>query len=101
MAFLMILIIQYLFSKTMKRAGDSVYNSTLRSLGYGLLFFVAMPIISIIAFITLIGVPIGIILLLSYIILILFATCITSVVASNWLNNLRNSEFNFWKISFS
>jgi hypothetical protein len=101
MAFLMILVIQYLFSKTMKRAGDSVYNSTLRSLGYGLLFFVAMPIISIIAFITLIGVPIGIILLLSYIILILFATCITSVVASNWLNNLRNSEFNFWKISFS
>jgi cytoskeletal protein CcmA (bactofilin family) len=101
MAFLMILIIQYLFSKTMKRAGDAVYNSTLRSLGFGLLFFVALPVISIIAFITIIGVPVGILLLLGFIILLLLATSITSVVVANWLNNLRKMQFNFWRISFS
>lgn len=101
MAFLMILITEYLFSKTMKKAGDTVYNSTLRSLGYGFLFCLVVPIIAITAFVTLIGLPIGIILLFSYIMLVLLATVITSVVAANWLNNLVNTQLGFWKLSFS
>jgi len=101
MAFLMILIIQYLFSNVMKKAGNTVYNSMLRSLAYGFLFCIVVPITAIIAFITLIGVPIGIILLFSYIMLIVFATVITSVVAANWLNNLGNMGLTFWKLSFS
>jgi hypothetical protein len=101
MAFLMILIIQYLFSSTMKRAGDTVYNSALRSLGYGFLFCVVVPVIAIIAIVTLIGLPVGIILLLSYIMIVLLATVITSVVAANWLNNLGNTKLRFWKLSFS
>lgn len=101
MAFLMILIIQYLFGNTMKKAGDAVYNSTLRSLAYGLLFFIGVPVIGLIALITLIGVPIGIILLFSYAMLILLATTITAVVAANWLNNLGNTHLTYWKLCFS
>jgi hypothetical protein len=101
MALLMILIIEYLFSNTLRKAGNTVYNSALRSLAYGFLFCIAIPVIAIIAFVTLIGVPIGMILLFSYIILILFATVITSVVAANWLNNLGNMDLTFWKLSFA
>jgi hypothetical protein len=101
MAFLMILIIQYLFSSTMRKAGDTVYNSALRSLGYGFLFCVVVPVIAIIALVTLIGVPVGIILLFGYIMLVLLATTITSVVAANWLNNLGNTNLRYWKLSFS
>ncbi len=100
-AFLMILLIQYLFSNTMKKAGDSVYKSPLRSLAYGFLFCIAIPVIAAIAFVTVIGLPIGIILLFSYVMLILLATVITSVVAANWLNNVGNLNQKFWKIVFS
>jgi len=101
MAFLMILFIQYLFSNTMKKAGDSVYKSALRSLAYGFLFCIAIPVIAVITIVTVIGLPLGIILLFSYIMLILLATVITSVVAANWLNNLGNLHQKFWKIVFS
>jgi hypothetical protein len=101
MAFLMIVVIEYLFSSTMKKAGDTVYNSTLRSLGYGFLFCIALPVITLVTLVSLIGVPVGIILLFSYVMLILLATTITSVVAANWLNNLGNTGLNFWKLCFS
>jgi len=100
-AFLMIMIIQYLFSNTMKKAANSVFNSPLRSLAYGFLFCIAVPVIAAITFITIIGLPVGIILLFSYIMLILLATSITSVVVANWLNNLGNLNQKFWKIVFS
>jgi hypothetical protein len=101
MAFLMIVVIEYLFSNTMRKAGDTFYNSTLRSLGYGFLFCIALPVAALIALVSLIGIPVGIILLFSCVMLILLATTITSVVASNWLNNLGNSGLSFWKLCFS
>lgn len=101
MALLMIAIIQYLFNDTMQKAGDTVFNKTLRSSGFGLLFFVAVPIAAIIAFITIIGVPVGLLLLFNYIVLILLATVITSLVASHWINNRFNYHWGFLKLVFS
>ncbi len=101
MAFLMIVIIEYLFSNTMKKAGNTVFNSTLRSLGYGFLFSIALPVIALVTLISLIGFPVGIILLFAYITLIVLATTITAVVAANWLNNLGNTNLTFWKLCLS
>ncbi len=101
MAFLMILIIQYLFALTMKRAAETVFSNVLRSLGYGFLFFIAVPAAAIISFVTIIGVPVGLLLLFSYIALILLATVITSLVAAHWLNNRNNYQWNFWRLVFT
>jgi hypothetical protein len=100
MALLMILIVQYLFSATMKKAADTVFNASLKSLGVGFLYFIAVPVAAIVAFVTVIGVPVGLLLLFGYIILILLATVITSAVAANWFNNRFNKNWNFWKITF-
>ena len=101
MALLMILIAQYLFSATVKKAADTVFNHTLKALGSGLLFIIAVPIAAVIAFVTVIGVPVGLLLLFSYIALILLATVITSVVAANWINNRFNKEWNYWRLAFA
>jgi hypothetical protein len=101
MALLMIMIIQYLFSTTMSKAGDTVFNHSLKSLGVGFLFFIAVPVAAVVAFITVIGVPVGLILLFGYIALVLLATVITSTVVSNWLNNRNNYNWGYWKIVFS
>lgn len=100
MALLMILIIQYLFSATMKRAADTTFNSTVKSLGFGVLFFVGVPIAAVIAFVTVIGVPVGLLLVFSYITLILLTTVIISGVAANWINNRYNKKWNFWHLAF-
>jgi cytoskeletal protein CcmA (bactofilin family) len=100
MAFLMILCIQYLFSATLNRAANTVYAKTWISLGYGLLYWIGVPVAAAIAFITVIGVPVGLLLLTGYVILLLLATVITSVVAANWLNNRSATHWNYWRIVF-
>jgi len=101
MAFLMILIVQYLFSATMKKAADTVFNSALKSLGFGLLFFVAVPVAAVVAFITIIGVPIGLLLVFGYITLILLASIIISVIIANWFNNRFDKKWSYWQMTFS
>jgi hypothetical protein len=101
MALLMIMIVQYLFSNTMKKAAGNVFDNSLKSLGFGLLFFVGLPIAAVIAFVTVIGVPVGLLLLFGYIFLLLLASVITSVVTANWLNNRNNYKLNFWPMVFA
>lgn len=101
MALLMILIVQYLFSATMKKAADTVFNETLKSFGFGFLFFIAVPVAALIAFVTVIGVPVGVLLTFSYVALILLATVITSVVAANWFNNRNNYKWSYWRMVFA
>jgi hypothetical protein len=98
MALLTIAIIQYLFSTTMRQAGDTAFNATLKSLGWGALFFILVPVAAVVAFITVIGVPIGLLLLLNYVMVVILATVISSVVAANWLNNRFTYKWNYWKL---
>ena len=72
----------------------------MKSLGYGLLFWIGVPVAAVVACITIIGVPVGIILLFSYIVLALSGTVITSVVAANWLNNRSNTNWHYWRMVF-
>jgi hypothetical protein len=93
-AVLMIFLTQFLFSKTMKRASDTAFMETVKSLGYGFLYLVGVPTAMIIAFITIIGIPIGMVLLFGYISTMILATVITSVVAANWLNTKYTRNWN-------
>ena len=101
MVFVCILFIQYLFSATLKNAANTVFNNTLSSFGIGFLFFILIPIITLITFFTIIGVPIGILLSIFYIIIIALATIITSTIAANWFNNRFNKNWKFGHLIFS
>ncbi len=100
MVFVMIMIIQYLFGRTMKKAGQTAYDRSMRSLGYGFLFWLGVPVAAVVACITVVGVPVGVILLFSYVILLLFAGTITSVVAANWLNSRSLANWSYWRMVF-
>lgn len=101
MVFLFIIVIQYLFSNTMRKAGDTVFNSSLKSLGWGLLFLIVVPLATLLLLLSIIGIPLGLLLLFSYIGLIILATIITSVVVANWLNNRFNYHWSYWQLVMS
>jgi hypothetical protein len=101
MAFTIILLIQYLFSSTLKETADTVFNKTLSSLGIGFLYFIITPIIILITFFTIIGIPVGIFISIFYVIIILLATTISSIVASNWFNNRFNKQWKFGHLYFT
>ncbi len=85
-AFLMIVIVQYLFSLTMKNTANTVKNASLKSLGMGFLFFVGVPVLIVVSIITIIGIPVGVLLLFGYLTVILLGTVIVSLIAANWIN---------------
>lgn len=87
MAFVMIFVIQHLFGQTLENAANTIRSDSIKSLGLGFLFLIGVPIAIVILFITLIGIPIAIVTLLGFLAIILFATVITSLVISNWINN--------------
>jgi hypothetical protein len=100
MALLMIMIVQYLFCNTMKNAANTIFNQSLKTLGFGFLFFIVVPIAALIAFVTVIGVPVGLILLFGYIALALLASIITSLVIAHWFNNRNNYNWKYWQLVF-
>jgi len=86
-ALLMIFLIQYLFNATMKSAAGTVKNDSMKSLGYGMLFLIGVPIAIVITAITIIALPVSILLLIGYITLLLLATVIVSLITAHWINN--------------
>ena len=98
MALLMIVVVQYLFSATIKKSAFTVFSNSLQSLGVGFLFFILIPMLAVIALFTIIGVPVAILLFIGYISLILLSTVITSVVAANWINNQNNFHWNLTQL---
>ena len=101
MAYVVILLLQYFFSNTMKAAGTTFYHATLKSLGYGFVFVIALPIVAVFTLVTVIGAPIGVLLLFSYIIIIVLTTAITAVVAANWLNTVTKNHWGYWRMTLA
>ena len=96
--FLFILLLQYLFGATFRKAGTAVDESMLKALGTGFLFLIGVPIAVVLLLITVIGVPIGLLLMALYIVAVLLATIITSLVIANWYNNRFHYNWGYWQI---
>jgi len=102
MALLMIFLIQYLFSRSMKEAGQLAATNTLQSGLIGLLFFIVVPVIAVAAYVSVIGVAIGIILTFGYIAAMLLAPVITAVVLANMLQPHQvNRSWNTGRLVFT
>lgn len=98
MVFLVIAVVQYLFSATMKKAGTIAYDSALKSLGFGILFWIGVPVAAAILLISMIGFPLGLILIMGYVMLLLLASAIAAVVIANWLNTRSLANWSYWRM---
>jgi hypothetical protein len=96
-ALLMILLLQYLFGPTLEKTAVTVLKESPKSMGYGLLLCVGLPVAIVLSCVTIIGIPIALILLFAMVTLIILATVITSLVAAHWINHVYYSSS--WKSS--
>lgn len=97
--FLFIVLIQYFFSKTLKKAADKAIHHTLRSLVFGFLFFTLIPVLISFLMATLLGIPLGLLVLIAYLSLVLLVVFISSVSVANWISSLGKWNWNFWILS--
>lgn len=100
-ALVMIWVIEYLFARTFRSAAAIVLEQSMKSIGYGLTFIVGVPVICAVLAVTVLGLPIAVIAMLTYVILAVLATAITAIVVSNWLNRVYyKSEWSLVRIVF-
>jgi cytoskeletal protein CcmA (bactofilin family) len=98
-AMLVIVLLQYLLTSLFRKAGNKMYDNALRSFGTGFLFFVGMPFLILLAFISLVGIPVGLVLLFLYTTALLICGSFTAVVVANWFGNLmEGSDHRFWEL---
>lgn len=96
MAYVLILLLQLLFTPVFERAGKRILDKPFHSGLWGLAFFIGVPIAAVLMIVTIIGVPVGLLMALFYVIVMLMATVISSVVITHWVENVSNRNWTFW-----
>lgn len=93
-SFILLWLGQWLFSNTFQKASRTAFLESIHSLGYGFLYFAAVPVAIVLLFITVVGIPVGLIALFFYILFLVLANIITVLVAAHWINGRKNYQ---WK----
>lgn len=81
--------------------GKAIYDPSLKIETGRWYYLGGLSVLGLLWYIGIIGVPVGLLLLFNYIILILLATVITSLVAAHWINNRFHYQWGFWKLVFA
>lgn len=74
------------FSMVWKPAAEKFAQAFWKHTGLGLLYFIFMPLVAVVAFLTVIGWPIGLLLLVAYLFSLYLAKVFAAVVIAAWLN---------------
>lgn len=97
-AFLILLLLNWAFGKLFSKAVHQVEKDLWPSLGYGLLYLFGVPLIILITFVVVVGIPISLFLFSIYLFSILFGHLIAALLFTHYLNTNRN--WKFWPFLF-
>lgn len=89
-SFILIWLGQWLFGRVFRNAAGTAQAEPVRSLGYGFLYFAVVPVAIVVLFITVVGIPVGLIVLLFYGMLFALANIITALVGAHWIDTRRS-----------
>lgn len=99
-AFLIILILNGLLKNFWIKTAKNIDNNLPKGLGYGLVYLFIAPLIIIISFIILIGVPIGLLLGAIYLFSIVIGHIVLALLITYYINNKKRRNWGFWMLSF-
>lgn len=100
MVLVMLILLQYFFGARFRNKERNLRENRWKAFGYGFLFFIGAPVAIVISLVTLIGIPLGLILLFTYILALIFSTAVASLLYTHWLRQRRNANWGFWRMIF-
>jgi hypothetical protein len=86
-ALLMIAVIQYLFGDTFRKAAETIKMASIKSLGLGFLFLIGVPVLIVLIGVTVVGIPLGILMLIGYVTVLALATALVAIAITHWIHN--------------
>jgi len=96
---LLIAILNSFFERKFFLAANAVLNNPLKSFGYGVLYFILTPIVCLLLILTIIGIPIGFILLGIFIFSVFSGLAIASLVYAWLFKNKYKKRWGSWSIA--
>ena len=99
-AFLIIFIFNILFRKFLSKTIVSLDSNMIKNLGYGLMYLFGLPLLILICFVILIGIPIGLLLGAFYLFSILVGHLVVALLIAHYLNNKNQNSWGIWMLSF-
>jgi cytoskeletal protein CcmA (bactofilin family) len=91
--FILLWLGQWIFGRVVHEAAAKAGSEPVRSLGYGFLYFAAVPVAIVLLLITLVGIPVGLIILFFYLLFLALAHLITALVGAHWIARYRAKEW--------
>lgn len=95
MVFVTLLGLQLVFPALMKQGAGNLALAPMRSLLYGILFAVSIPLAVLVAVCSVIGLPLGVLLLTAYLSFIIFSGPVTALLLANLINNVYKKQWKY------
>ncbi|MGO4917999.1 bactofilin family protein [Maribacter spongiicola] len=99
-AFLVILILNWAFGNFLRTISANLDTNFLRNLGYGSIYIFGIPLLILVSFIIIIGIPIGIFLGGFYLFSLLFGHLVTALLFTYFLETKENKNWGMWTRAF-
>lgn len=96
-----LLFLQWALGKIISPEAMKASTQPFTSMGYGFLFVIGTPVIAALLICTLIGIPLGILLLGAYVVVLLSATLIASVLLANLYAVRNQKKRGYWRTCFT
>ncbi|XLS30590.1 hypothetical protein ACJD0Z_07125 [Flavobacteriaceae bacterium M23B6Z8] len=99
-AFLVILVIHALFKNAFADAVVGIENKLLKSFGFGLIYLFGIPLIILLAFLLIIGIPLGLFAAGVFVFSLFFGHLIAALLLVYYVKHNKAKNWNFWSITF-
>jgi cytoskeletal protein CcmA (bactofilin family) len=87
-----------LFRRTVREAGDVLHLSFWKGFGVGILTYLLLPVAAVIAMLTLVGIPIGLVLLTLFLFSLFFGRVITAMVFAAWVERRKTAQWSLGRL---
>ncbi|MFC4634617.1 hypothetical protein ACFO3O_11900 [Dokdonia ponticola] len=99
-AFLVILVLHALFRKAFSKSVQTLQQHTIKSFGYGLIYLIGVPLLIAIAFMMIVGIPLGLFITTIFIFSLLFGHLIAALLLAYYVTQKNKKNWGFWSITF-
>jgi phage baseplate assembly protein gpV len=99
-AFLAILVIHALFRNAFSTAVEDLEKNLSKSFGFGLIYLFGIPLLILLAFLILIGIPLGLFAAGVFIFSLLAGHLVASLLVIYYWKKRKEKNWEFWKVTF-
>lgn len=99
-AFLVILVLHALFRNAFSSAVEGLETNVLKSFGFGLIYLFGIPLVILIAFLMLIGIPLGLFATVVFLFSLLFGHLVAAILVAYYWKTKKEKAWGFWPLTF-